>query len=157
MTIIAWDGTTLAADKAATHVGYKRTVTKLYRVQEGIVAFAGSGPHALALLAWFRAGRDIATWPKAQEDGQTAADAFFVDHTRTLWRYSTTPYPERCEDAFDATGAGRDYALAAMHLGHSARVAVEVACALDNTCGNGIDSMSPLPDESTTTKAAHEK
>ena len=143
MTIIAWDGKTLAADKASTDVGYLRTVTKIFRVPGGVVAFAGSAANALALLEWFRAGRDVAKWPKTQEDGDQAASALFADENNFLWRYSTTPYPERSEDPFDAIGSGRDYALAAMHLGHSARVAVEVACALDNSCGKGVDSMEP--------------
>lgn len=144
MTVIAWDGRILAADRASTNVGYLRTVTKIFRVPGGVVAFAGDEANAMALLEWFRLGRDVSKWPKTQEDGDRAASALFVDEANILWRYSTTPYPERCEDAFDAVGSGRDYALAAMYLGHSARVAVEVACALDNSCGKGVDSMQPL-------------
>jgi len=48
---------------------------------------------------------------------------------------------ERVEDAFCAMGGGRDYALAAMFLGKSALEAVQVACALDITCGKGIDVL----------------
>ena len=39
-------------------------------------------------------------------------------------------------------GHGRDFTLAAMHLGHDARTAVEVACALDAFCGCGIDTLT---------------
>ncbi len=35
---------------------------------------------------------------------------------------------------FAAIGAGRDFALAALHLGHDARKAVEVACKLSVYC-----------------------
>jgi ATP-dependent protease HslVU (ClpYQ) peptidase subunit len=51
------------------------------------------------------------------------------------------PHSMIYEDKFIAWGAGRDYALAAMHLGKNSREAVEVACALDNTCGMGIDIL----------------
>lgn len=61
-----------------------------------------------------------------------------------FFRYEKVPYPARVEDKFTATGCGRDYALAAMFLGHDARAAVEVACALDAHCGNGIDTLELL-------------
>jgi ATP-dependent protease HslVU (ClpYQ) peptidase subunit len=37
-------------------------------------------------------------------------------------------------DKFAATGAGEDFALAALHLGHSAKEAVEIACELSIMC-----------------------
>ena len=64
MTIIAWDGKTLAADKAASNCGYLRTVTKIYRVPSGLVGFAGDGSRAFALLQWFRDGCDPAKYPR---------------------------------------------------------------------------------------------
>ena len=54
MTIIAWDGKTLAAGKASTNCGYRRTCTKIFRVPGGLVGFAGNGSRAMALLEWFR-------------------------------------------------------------------------------------------------------
>lgn len=144
MTIIAWDGKTLAADKQSTSVGYGSTVTKLFRVPGGIVGFIGKESHAMALLAWFKDGRIIDKWPR--KDGDDCADAVFVDETG-LQSYSGDGFghPARREDKFCAFGAGRDYALAAMYLGHGARRAVEVACALDTTCGCGIDTLELLP------------
>ncbi len=56
--------------------------------------------------------------------------------------YLHSAYPELHEDKFNALGAGRDYALAAMYLGFDASRAVEVACALDVNCGNGIDVLT---------------
>lgn len=140
MTIIAWDGKTLAADKAASNCGYLRTVTKIFRVPSGLVGFAGDGSKVLALLEWFRAGCDPAAYP----DFQAADDAVGCLHIGMDGRaagYSHTPCPEFHEDTFDAIGSGRDYALAAMYLGHTARRAVEVASALDNSCGKGIDTL----------------
>lgn len=142
MTIIAWDGKTLAADKAATSVGYRRTVTKLYAVPDGMVAFAGDGDRAMALLDWFRKGRAQDEYPKFQNDSDTVVDAMFIDWNGVCWAYGKWPYPQRGEDKFNASGHGRDFALAAMHLGYSARIACEVACKLDTYCGNGIDTMT---------------
>lgn len=142
MTCIAFDGRTLAADKASSSSGYRRTVTKLFQLPDGgAVAFTGDGDHALALLEWFKDGRKAADWPAAQKDGN-GATAFYVDPAATLWLYDKTPHPQMCEDRFDAGGSGRDYALAAMHLGKTAREAVEVAIQFDANCGNGVDSWT---------------
>ena len=142
MTVVAWDGKTLAADKAAHNVGYLRTVTKIFRVPGGLVGFSGNGDRALEMLAWFRAGRDAATYPAFQRDGDKTVDCLFVGLDGVQLTYGETPHPQRCEDGFNATGHGRDYALAAMYLGFDARRAVEVACALDCNCGNGIDTLT---------------
>jgi hypothetical protein len=115
-------------------------VTKIFRVPDGLVGFAGDGSRALALLEWFRAGRKVADYPDFQK-GDDAVGCLFVDLDGIPWGYHHTAYPERHEDRFDAIGSGRDYALAAMYLGHPAEKAVEVACALDNGCGNGIDVL----------------
>jgi ATP-dependent protease HslVU (ClpYQ) peptidase subunit len=140
MTVIAWDGKTLAADKQSTSCGYGSTVTKIYRVPGGLVGFTGNEGHAMALLAWFRDGRDPDKWPR--KGGDDSAGAIFANH-EGLFVYSGEDGPNACrrEDRFAAWGAGRDYALAALHLGHDARRAVEVACALDTGCGNGIDTL----------------
>ena len=142
MTVIAWDGKTLAADKMACSVGYGYTVTKVHRLRDGsIVAFSGDGDHAMALLAWLNAARDPAAYPEAQKDNE--ASALVVRHDDgSVWSYGKTPYPQRIECALYAMGHGRDFALAGMHCGLSAREAVELACRLDVFCGNGVDTLT---------------
>lgn len=140
MTVIAWDGKTLAADKMACAAGYGYTVTKVHRLRGGaIVAFSGDGDGAMALLAWLNAARNPATYPEQQKDNETSA--LLVEPDGSLWSYGKTPYPQRIECKRYAMGHGRDFALAAMHLGKSAKEAVEVACALDVYCGNGVDAL----------------
>lgn len=140
MTCIAWDGKTLSADRASTNCGYRRTVTKIFCVPGGLVGFAGDEGIAMEMLEWFRAGRDPLTFPKSQQCDDPAG-VIFISNDGVSLSYSKTPYPATHIDKFDAIGSGRDYALAAMYLGHDSRRAVEVACALDNGCGNGIDTL----------------
>jgi hypothetical protein len=97
----------------------------------------------MALLEWFRNGRDPAMYPKFQEEDD-AVGSLFIGNDGSNLAYLHTPYPEHHTDRFNAIGCGRDYALAAMYLGYDARKAVEVACALDNSCGNGIDTLNLL-------------
>jgi ATP-dependent protease HslVU (ClpYQ) peptidase subunit len=141
MTVIAWDGKTLAADKQCTSVGHPSTVTKIFRVPGGIVGFTGNSGHAQALLTWFREGRNPKEWPP--KGGEDSAGAVFISDDGELRGYSGEDGPHFMiyENAFMAWGAGRDYALAAMYFGRSAREAVEVACALDTSCGMGIDLL----------------
>ena len=141
MTIIAWDGKTLAADRAATNCGYQRSATKIFRVPGGIVGFAGDESRAMAFLEWFKGRCDPAKFPEFQK-GDGAVGCLFVLDDVTNLAYLSTAYPAVHTDKFDAIGSGRDYALAAMYLGHDAKRAVEVACALDNDCGNGIDMLT---------------
>lgn len=140
MTVIAWDGKTLAADKAATSVGFSNTVTKIYRVPAGLVGFAGNGDAAMQLLRWFREGMKPEDWPECQK-GDSRADAIFINKDAQVFGFGSSPWPQRNENVQNAMGSGRDYALAAMHLGYDSRRAVEVAIALDNDCGCGIDTL----------------
>lgn len=141
MTCIAWDGKTLAADRLRVTCGLKSTATKIYRVPGGIVGFAGSEVHALRVLAWFRGARggEFPAPPSSDE----GADALFIDSSGA-WFYASTCHGVGIyrDDPFLAMGCGRDYAMAALYCGKTAREAVEVACALDNGCGYGIDTLA---------------
>lgn len=141
MTIIAWDGTTLAADKQVTNCYNAKTVTKIFRIPQGLVGFAGNGYHAQALLRWLTLGAIAEGWPEKM--GEDSADMLFITNDREICFYSgdNGPYYTVYEDKFVAMGSGRDYALAAMHLGHDAVTAVEVAIALDTCCGMGVDTL----------------
>ncbi|MRW82888.1 hypothetical protein GJ698_02135 [Pseudoduganella sp. FT26W] len=142
MTIIAWDGKTLAADKQSTCAGHGSTVTKIFRTTFGLVGFAGKASHARALLVWFNSGAILERWP-VSPDRDNWADAIVICPNGEVREYvgNGGGHYELVEDNFCAMGGGRDYALAAMFLGKSAKEAVEVACALDITCGKGIDTL----------------
>lgn len=141
MTVIAWDGKTLAADKRGTVAGMGYTVTKIHRVPDGLVAFSGGGSHAAELLQWFRTGRDPATYPRREDDD--GAGSILVDLSGRVFMYpAANPFAELIESPFFARGSGRDYAMAAMYLGCDARRAVEVACEFDIGCGNGVDALT---------------
>ena len=144
MTVIAWDGRTLAADKRGTVAGMAYAVTKLHRVRDGLIAFSGGGAHAAELLQWFNGDRDPSNYPRRGDDD--GAGTIHIDQNGRIFMYAAaSPFPELIEAPFFARGAGRDYAMAAMHLGCDARRAVEVACVFDIGCGNGIDALDLAP------------
>lgn len=141
MTVIAWDGRTLAADKQSTSHGMRRTTTKIHRVSDGLLALTGGGAHGTALLDWFRGERDKEKWPKSPNDDDCASVIHVTRDGVFVYNGAGFPHGEPIEDGFIAFGAGRDYAMAAMYLGCDARRAVEVACVFDVGCGQGIDTL----------------
>lgn len=142
ITVIAWDGRTLAADKQATNNGLKRTVTKIHRVGSLLVAFSGGVDSGLAMLQWIRGGCAPADFPPSQKDKDDWAPTLVIHPDGRVETYERTPIPTHIEDRIYASGCGRDYAMAAMHLGFDAVKAVQVACDLDAFCGMGIDALS---------------
>lgn len=142
MTCIAWDGATLAADKRATIGGLYRVTTKIHRVGSMLVGYAGSGALSSEMLAWARGGFKKSTFPEAQRDPDNNIAMLVIRPTGLIQLYEYTPYPIRYEDKQFAIGSSRDFALAAMYLGKSAKDAVLVAAEFDPGCGNGVDTLT---------------
>ena len=139
MTVIAWDGKTLSADKRATSVGLARTVTKIQRSGELLLAMTGDWDVAVELREWFKAGAVPRHFPeKAREDNAS----LIVIGRGGVVVYSTGPFPMPIEQEKVAFGSGRDFAEAAMYLGCTAVEAVSVACHFQTDCGNGIDALT---------------
>jgi len=141
MTCIAWDGTTLAADKRATNNGgLARTCTKIERFADKLLAMTGDWDEAIETREWFKAGADPAKFPESVRKGDRSS-LLVIDAVGNIWHYTKGPYPMEVEDKQMAWGSGRDFALAAMHLGKDAIYAVEVACVFQTDCGSGIDAL----------------
>jgi hypothetical protein len=142
MTCVAWDGRMLAADKRACNSTAHSTTTKIHRLPDGSVCgLAGDSAYCRQMVAWLMAGERVEEFPATQRNRETFASTLLLRPNGEIWKYEDTPHPHRIEDRFHAIGSGRDYALAAMHLGCDARRAVEVACCFDPGCGNGIDVL----------------
>jgi 20S proteasome alpha/beta subunit len=139
MTVIAWDGKTLAADRMAAHGCLARTVTKIWKVRDMLVGGSGSADVVQSMLWWVRHGCDPDRFPAMQNSEEFAP--FLVIKADGIWLYERTPNPIEFHDPIFAIGSGREYAMAAMHLGRSAREAVELACIYDPNCGRGIDEL----------------
>jgi len=141
MTIIAWDGITLAADKRAVINGLSRTLTKIFRLKNGdLFGACGDMTYCLQMLEWVQNGMKPEDFPKEQRD-KDDWQVCVVIIEGVLHLFERTPYAIVFEDTFYACGSGRDYAIAAMHLGKTAKEAVEVACIFDTGCGNGVDEL----------------
>jgi len=143
MTVIAWDGKTLAADKQTNGDGTIGRTTKIFKADNGsILAFCGMAGHIPVLLEWYNDGQKKEDWPKFQsEDGWTG----IVEASNGVVReFEQHPLPMTLEDNFYAWGSGGSFAIGAMEHGASAIEAVDVACRRSATCGGGCDSFDSL-------------
>lgn len=144
MTVIAWDGKTLAADRWCVDsvTGLKRLLLgpKIMRVNdEELIAATGSGRAGLLLKGWYRAGADAGAFPRVEQAAETDLYVFRLDRVMV---YQNTPEPMLLQPGQHAAGCGGAYALGAMMAGADAVRAVEIACALDVACGGDIDTLT---------------
>lgn len=141
MTCIAWDGKTLAADKRCSENGIINTLTKIHRIGDVLVGGSGTLSFVNAMVQWVRDGRVAADFPASQKDKDDWQPFLVIEADGSVSFYDRTCHPARYEQPQYAIGSGREIARTAMYLGKTAREAVEVACAMDSGCGNGIDTL----------------
>ncbi len=143
MTIIVWDGVTLAADKQSTTAGLKRRVTKIFEINGNLVGFSGDWDYAQALKRWFMNGCKPEEHPKHQDHNDNWVGMLVITPSKQVFKYERSPYPmDFTEAGAHCIGSGRDYAYGALAMGADARTAVKVACTLDTGCGMGIDFLT---------------
>lgn len=152
MTVVAYDGKSIAADRRST---WEREPTphgtnKIRLLRHGerrfAVAHAGVQAQAYRMLDHFLHARRVA--------GVLEPYVMLGDERATLLVLELLP--DSCHrtifigsigDETDVTdapatlGCGGDYAIGAMHAGASAVEAVKIACKLDVYCGDGITSF----------------
>lgn len=141
MTTIAWDGRTLAADKMTSFGGLHATTAKIRKLHGCLVAGCGTTALIHEVVSWIASGEEPSTFPAACRDEVKCPSVLVIRPNGTIHQFDCTPYPLLILNPFWAIGSGRDFAMAAMHLGKSAREAVEVAAQLDTSTGNGVDHM----------------
>jgi hypothetical protein len=146
MTVIVWDGETLAADRLVTNGYTIDATTKIFEINDRLYACTGEAHMAQALLAWHTAGADPAKMPRVSKDEEhTVLLVFFVEPatgTPVTLHYATDkpPYASRLEGK-TTWGVGDEAAAAGLALGLDAIAAVRLACKVNIKCGNGIDAL----------------
>lgn len=141
MTVIAWDGKTLAADKLFSHGSLQMTGTKIQKIGAALVGFSGDASIAAELIEWFSGGCAPEKFPATQRN-ENLSELLVVWPNGDVHKYQRSPLPVKFPPQKCAIGSGRDFAIAAMHLGQTARQAVEIASIYDTDCGNGVDVLS---------------
>lgn len=148
MTVLAWDGATLSADKMTTVSGTIFKCTKIERNEDCLLGFAGDSDLGFALLHWWKFDRYRTdhkdSFPQGK-DKDNWARLLVVRADRKLELYERFAIPIIFEPQQFAIGSGMDYAMAIMSQGSSSREAVRVCNELDPHCGLGIDTLALEP------------
>ncbi len=140
MTVICWDGRTLAADKQMTNGMTRMTVTKLYRANGCLIGICGDASAGMETLQWFRDGAKPADYP-AGNRAEGGASLIVVRADKLVMKYEKSPFPFAVEGKFCAFGCADESAMVAMEMGASAVRAVELASKYNTGCGNGVDAL----------------
>ncbi len=153
MTVICWDGVTLAADRQMVFGTQKRNTTKIFRLREdcnypnpyngALIGFAGDAQWTTEVLNWFETfNADPNLYPVGQKDEDKGCYILLITKEKKILWFHNSAYPTIVENEYHALGSGSDFALASMYWGKTARQAVEAACDLDSGCGMGIDELT---------------
>lgn len=131
----------MAADRRSCEGNTKTGVmTKIFKRNGYLVGFSGRADTAAILLWWFENGAKPEEWPDPHtSDDDIDTSMLVVSPEGKVMFYERFPIPIVMENEYFSIGSGRDFALAAMELGHNPEKAVEIACKLDAFSGNGID------------------
>jgi hypothetical protein len=152
MTVIAWDGRTLAVDSATTSGQVKQVCTKWRqtrkRGQVVVMAAYGALTQGLRLMDWYVAGADPEKYPASADQEEWAGLVVLVKRTGRKPSLTLVEYEagERTAGGAiqgkQAWGSGREVALGAMHVGARAQQAAEAACDLIASCGGPVHAFT---------------
>ena len=143
MTVIVWDGHTLATDRQATDGTHKWEASKAWYMHTpiyGLCIVSGHGNvhDIIRRREWIRGGSDPATYTIDTKYGAEMIvvnkDGLYVYHPA-----SSTPDLRTKPCAF---GYGADYAYGALAMGANAEQAVQAANKYSLHCGNGVECFS---------------
>lgn len=140
MTVIVWDGVTLATDCAATDGAAQWESTKAWETydESGKVIMSGAGPlqSIIQMREWYKAGALHNEFPSIQLTPQFCH--FVTVNNLGLSRYEQGPTPIEHGRNLCAFGEGKDFAYGAMAMGATAKEAVEIANNYSVHCGLGV-------------------
>jgi ATP-dependent protease HslVU (ClpYQ) peptidase subunit len=149
MTVIAWDGKILAADKLMTMGAQKVTVKKIFKHETStttvLLGYAGCIAMGESLIDWFINGQ-IEKYP--QQGQENGADLLVIEKNKktnkiTIYLYSfETPNSITIEEDKFAIGSGFEGAMVAMTIGARADRAVELTSRFNKHCGHGVDTLT---------------
>ena len=141
MSIVVWDGKTLAADRMSVCAGLGVTTSKMSVNGDTVLAWTGDSDRGRALADWYWRGADKADWPLFQIDNEKWT-RLIVASKSGCRVYEQEPYALEVLDQFAAWGSGRDFAYGALEMGADAIKAVQVACKHSIECGMGSEAYN---------------
>lgn len=138
MTVIAFDGKSIATDRLADDNGIKYECAKIVKLDTGeILAFTGFLWHKELLTEWYINGCKPSDWPDFQKGSDWST--IVLAKGGLVKCFDQGHLPSLVLNKFYAWGSGAKFAMGAMAMGASAKEAVEITNQVSTTCGMGVD------------------
>ena len=131
MTVVVFDGTSLAVDSHSSDGKAKTPATKVWIRNGELMTGAGHLASILEMKDWYERGGNVGEYPKCQQ-GPRQCVFIVMDHS-SAYRFESSPHPIEMTGPF-AYGAGAEFAYGALHMGATAEQAVEAAIAYSPYC-----------------------
>lgn len=152
MTVIAWDGKTLAADRLAVFGGMCHEASKIFEHKGVLYGVAGHLNQAILFKEWIISGQcpDHLPGPNGVLNDLHVFEVYKGKAFGRDCDHITARVPLIGADCW-AIGSGRELAMGAMLAGKDAQSAVRLACAQDTYCdcmGKGPEFLvAPVREE----------
>ena len=146
MSVIIWDGSSLAVDTRAVGDGTQTKALKSCRISNTMVAaVVGRLDHSYELFEWLKNGAKKDDWPAFQRGDNWSSLVVMTasDHQVNCYSYETTPYPIPIHGEFEAWGSGREVAIGFMAARKDALAAIQAVCKHVPTCGMPAEVYRP--------------
>jgi ATP-dependent protease HslVU (ClpYQ) peptidase subunit len=142
MTVIAFDGTSMAADKM-NYNGFTTLVTKVRLINGMLVGIAGRTVLVQLLFKWAENGFSEKTMPASQKEAEGWATIMCVMPNKEIRIYENSHTYWVCERKYHAIGSGGELAIGALANGkNTAKEAVDIAIEHAPFCGGGVDVIT---------------
>lgn len=136
MTVIAWDGETLAADRRLTCGPSISSCSKIRKGRDGsFIGMAGNAAASEYLALWYEGLVEY------NHEQMKAGTLLVITKEKKCLRFDGDAPVGYVVDIPTAIGNGDESAMVAMHCGKSAIEAVEITSLFNTTCGNGVDYL----------------
>ncbi len=142
MTTIGIRDGIMAAGTLCVPARPRRASKKLHRVKGKVIGIAGQWQDGLTFVRWVEAGMDMGNLPDFITYGSQSDlpdfNAIVAHDDGTLEQWTEHFQPMPILDEFFSIGSGSHAATAAMHMGASAKRAVQIAMLVDPSTGGDI-------------------
>lgn len=141
MTVIVWDGVSIASDKMVCNGSTAQAVTKIFRIGSELMGLTGNLSIGMEMIEWYREGAQPEKYPTSNRTEDKGCSLIVIKGPRNVWKYESSPYPFLFEAKYCAFGSGDQVALGALYMGATAAEAVQAAIIYESNCGCGIDEL----------------
>lgn len=145
MSVVVWDGKTLATDKASASGNIQHRIDKVWIHGGELLTGTGTLGTILEMREWYKSGAYHKAFPNIQKGDYWCH--FIVVDEHGLKRYEQSPIPIEHGRNACAFGSGQDLAYGALAMGASAEQAVNIANQYSPSCGQGVDVFTLTGEE----------